>query len=147
MIPCDAYAQWCEYQGKRYAQGLGFVTVLDDVSYNPQFCYNELVHYRKGTEAWGTPLNFSLITGESEIKKNDQLTITPNPIYNSCVLDGLPHGEVEITIYNSLGEIVEVQMHNSSESLLIQANEWKAGIYFVHIISANGINIQKLIKL
>ncbi len=147
MSPCFASFPRCGYHGVRYAQGLGFVTMLDNVSSCLHCCYQRLVYYEKGSEVWGTPVNYSLLLEETEIEKRGKAIITPNPFHDLFKLINLPMGEIEIKVYNSLGEIVKVQKSNYSESTNIILNEQKAGIYFVHIVGANGSEIHKLIKL
>src|SRR3972149_4068812 len=69
---------WCIFALFTYAEGIGLASQVDDSS---NTCYNNyLVYYKKGSEMWGTPLDWYDITSlNSDNEQNYALTIYPNP--------------------------------------------------------------------
>jgi hypothetical protein len=85
-----------------------------------------------------------LTTSIAENTAATELAVTPNPS-NGNFLITLPNGisEGEIKIYNALGE--EIRALHASSSTPISLEGEAAGIYFVRLLTENGIYSQRLI--
>src|SRR5574343_202040 len=80
----------------------------------------------------------------SENFKNNELKIYPNPFNDYLKLSTETNLNIErITIYNSLGQIVNT---NTSNYDYIDVSKLKTGYYFIEIVSDEGKKIEKIIK-
>jgi hypothetical protein len=71
------------------------------------------------------------------------VTLYPNPNIGSFTLS-LPEEECDITVFNSLGQVMHHSQGNGLTTLNL--NELGNGVYFVTIKSANFTTPQKFIK-
>src|SRR5205823_3353767 len=95
----------CIYIDYQWADGLGQV-YADDEDQGPMYCqHDHLVYYKKGTETWGTPLNWSQIRGVSNLEKI-KIKIFPNPFRDELTINSLPVGMKEITVSDQVGKVV-----------------------------------------
>lgn len=83
-------------------------------------------------------------TLNSENFKNNELKIYPNPFNDYLKLSTETNLNIKtITIYNSLGQIVNT---NSSNFEHIDVSKLKTGYYFIEIVTNEGKKIEKIIK-
>ena len=69
--------------------------------------------------------------------------VSPNPV--SHQLSIAAKGLLSITVYNHLGQLV-LQRTVEENSLLLDVDSWSAGLYLIHITSATGTNVVKVVK-
>ncbi|MBL7916931.1 MAG: T9SS type A sorting domain-containing protein [Bacteroidia bacterium] len=86
--------------------------------------------------------NVSWCTGISEQALLNSYKLFPNPFSNQLTIDA--EEEVEITIINSLGQIVNV--YTFEKHGIINTSEFASGIYFVNMKGNSGMKSYKLIK-
>lgn len=91
----------------------------------------------------------------NEIRDFDfDFKITPNPVTKkkvTLVFKNLPANNYEIAIFDSMGRMMKTGKYNfdrkeSGAKIKIKLNNFKNGIYFVRVISENGIVEKKFIK-
>ena len=63
------------------------------------------------------------------------LSIAPNPIKNTFVVDNIAADAQSIRIVNTRGQTVETIIPNGQTSLSIDGNTWAVGMYFVVVNS------------
>ncbi len=86
--------------------------------------------------------NVSWCTGISEQALLNTYKLFPNPFSNQLNIDA--EEEVEITIINSLGQIINV--YTFEKHGIINTSEFASGIYFVNMKGNSGMKSYKLIK-
>ncbi len=141
---CVSYVMgWCIYPVYTYAKGIGLVSNVD----NGTTCYkNYLVYYQKGTEIWGTPLDWLAITNvNSDSQKKSAVDIFPNP---SSGIFSISSSEkiVGMEITDVLGEKVREFKFNPANKEIDLSGQSK-GIYFVKILDEKGNRSVKKIIL
>ena len=94
------------------------------------------------------PSNVQLSTTCTLITNNNlistDLIISPNPAYNFLTIYLKNYEIFEISIYNSLGQLVKELKHNITT---IDVSNLKKGTYFITVTSENSIETQKFIKI
>lgn len=136
----------CGFWDYFYAEGLGIVRIFDYTQF--PFCYDyQMVYYNKGSETWGTPLNWSLILSANEIGKND-FKIFPNP-FNDVLNIEFPDfkndpSKIEITDVN--GRLVKSLDSEEQQDLKIFTGDMKPGFYLLKIELGNNSFHYKLLK-
>jgi hypothetical protein len=88
----------------------------------------------------------SFTTGISEIAQNAQMLIYPNPSsdFITISLKNVENTHASIKIYNTNGSLVYTNTLNSNNQQ-INVSSFKAGIYFVELLSDNKTERQKII--
>jgi hypothetical protein len=69
----------------------------------------------------------------------------PNPVENMLYLDLNGSNEAEYVLFNQLGEEVLKGVFTQEKSVL-NTSEWRNGVYFIRVASANAIQTIKIIK-
>lgn len=83
------------------------------------------------------------VSGIDELDASS-ITIYPNPVSNYLKIEHSEKGNVDVTIYNALGEkIVETTF---SESIKVNTENFAKGIYIVEVKSKNRVVTKKLVK-
>ncbi|MDD4375055.1 MAG: T9SS type A sorting domain-containing protein [Bacteroidales bacterium] len=79
-----------------------------------------------------------------ELSREDKVWISPNPTSGTININGLEEGNVEVSIYNNLGQIVKKVSHTSKH---ISIEELTNGFYMA-VVSVDGkfVKQEKLIK-
>jgi hypothetical protein len=77
-----------------------------------------------------------------DINNNVDISITPNPAFNSFFINGL-NEIAKISIFDLNGKLI---YRNVSNNYHIDIKDYQSGIYIVKIESANETVIRKLIK-
>ena len=75
--------------------------------------------------------------GIETIDEGRGVKIYPNPVANNLIIDTLFSGNLQLQVFNQLGQIVLKQNQNTSSNLLDVSNLSK-GLYFLNINSENG---------
>jgi alpha-glucosidase (family GH31 glycosyl hydrolase) len=93
-------------------------------------------------------VKFSIGTAVNDRLDDEAITIYPNPTSGKFHMDGLKNNTtVEIRAYNIIGEQVICTRSTSkgqNETALEFGNQ-PAGVYFIHIITAHGTTIKKVV--
>ncbi|MEI6347665.1 MAG: CocE/NonD family hydrolase [Bacteroidota bacterium] len=87
------------------------------------------------------PLNSYIVGLNENVPQEDQFQIVPNPANESFSITNENYNE--INLYNING----VKIFTQQKSERYNLNFLPAGIYFVEIISSNGIRMMKLVKM
>ncbi|NOZ35993.1 MAG: T9SS type A sorting domain-containing protein [Chlorobi bacterium] len=86
-----------------------------------------------------------LFTGQLGSEDVPQIEICPNPFTSEIIIKGSTIKQVKI--YNQKGQLILLQKKQYQSNLLkIEASELLSGVYYVEIITAEGIVIRKIIK-
>jgi alpha-glucosidase len=96
----------------------------------------------------GFEVKFGDVMGIGNVLDDDAITIYPNPTAGKFYLDGLENNTtVEIRAYNTIGEqvICTRSTANGENGTAVELRNQPAGVYFIHIITANGTYIKKII--
>ena len=80
-------------------------------------------------------------TGEPNVL---DFNLFPNPVHNQLKLEMTQSLETNIYLYNAQGSLVKKQQFSGQTN--IEMNELAAGIYWLHIETANGVAIRKIVK-
>lgn len=71
-------------------------------------------------------------TGISESVQNNALSVFPNPASSTVNVAGLePANAVNVTVCNSLGEVVFMNTYRTTSVITIPTDTWSNGIYFI----------------
>ncbi len=96
------------------------------------------------SNVWKQPLS-ALISGTPEANTaRTELHIYPNPASENLIIQFNTKSKTDIVIHNTLGKIVfrETWLPDGSDQHIIDASNWKKGVYFLNIDN----DVQKLIK-
>lgn len=131
----------CLAWDRGYVEGLGCVFENYDNfdSENPSYSDFVLVYFKKGDEVWGEEL---ILVGVDENIERANVLVYPNPVQNQLNIECDFREEINIQIYNSLGQLMD-KTTNSSSPLAIDVDRYLSGIYFVQIVGNDGISIEK----
>lgn len=118
---------WCIYPIKTYVEDIGLVRSED--------CYiKNLVYYSKGTEIYGTPINFPSV---SELSSNQKVKVFPNP-GNGTLHVSSENKITKISITDMPGRFISVQDVNPNTSVHLDLSAINPGLYFITIWLENG---------
>jgi hypothetical protein len=80
--------------------------------------------------------------------KNNRIQVSPNPFFNNLNLRNLPNNQINISIFNFLGEMIYHEELDSIMSNHLIYMDCKPGVYLI-IIASKGkiISILKIIKI
>lgn len=73
----------------------------------------------------------------------ETVTVSPNPV--SHQLNIAAEGLMSLSVYNHLGQLIE-QRKTQENSVVLDADSWSAGLYLIHITSATGTKVVKVVK-
>ncbi len=110
-----------------YATGLGLIKE-EYIDYgNSSFYGKNLLYFKKGSQSWGTPLEF--IGLEEELL--EPLMLYPNPASDWVEIE-LPKGSngIEISVLNQLGQVLKQQVISGPKSR-ISIEDLPAGVYLL----------------
>jgi hypothetical protein len=83
--------------------------------------------------------------GTGKVHRTDEITIYPNPNNGVFNVD-MPSGEsCEISIFNSLGEIIFKTRSDDQPQITLDLQKEQAGIYFMHMVTQNDLKVFKLV--
>jgi hypothetical protein len=75
---------------------------------------------------------------------NTNFTIVPNPINNVCTVNSNTGSIKNIEVYNSNGQLLQLNTFKKSTSMQIDLSTVSNGLYFIKINSANGSAVKKV---
>lgn len=127
---------WCIHPIITYAENIGLLRSED--------CYlKDLVYYSKGTEVWGSPINFPSV---KELNSLHKIEIFPNP-GNGIININSENKFSDISISDMTGRIILNQKINNENNIQLNLPEINSGIYFINIRFENGTTFsEKWIK-
>ena len=86
----------------------------------------------------------NLLSASSHEFDNKQVRIYPNPVSEAIHIDGLDGNKYRVTILNGMGQIM---LDNELDTNVINLKNLSNGVYFINIISSNGMTLSnKIIK-
>ncbi len=88
-------------------------------------------------------IKYDLGLAVNEVGKDASLVIYPNPCSSNSIIHISNTGEATLTIYNSMGEMMN--SNNISSSSTISTLNWSAGMYFIHLQYGNSSAVAKLV--
>ncbi len=104
--------------------------------------YNEMVHYTVNFHIQESDISFESYS--ANFVENNKITLNPNPVSNTLIIDGLA-GNEDIIINNIVGrEIYSAQI--TAKTAFVNFSSQAKGIYFISIIKNNERYVYKLIK-
>ena len=103
--------------------------------------YNVTVTDVNGCVSESLPFNHTYV-GLDELSKNKPLSVYPNPVQNELFID--LQGFYSVTIFNTLGEIVEVYPEGTNA---VNVESLNAGMYFVHVNQGGTSYVAKIKKM
>lgn len=127
-----------------YLEGIGLF--IEDHGGGP-FCYvKNLVYYSKGSETWGTPINWeTLLNVESSVSKNE-FAVFPNPSKGKISVS-FTSDIYRLDISDILGKVIYQSSGNGNSTHEIDLSAQPRGIYFLKITDENeNQSVSKLIK-
>ena len=95
----------------------------------------QLIYFKKGDEEWG---NEHVITATSELTKNHNLIVYPNPSNNYLNIsldEGVSNSSIQI--YNMNGQLLLSRALNSN-TIRIDVSDFINSLYFVHQLDGAG---------
>jgi hypothetical protein len=93
------------------------------------------------------PIYVDICTGLNQTVSSDlHLDVYPNPFGHklSIILDQ-DRTDVEVEIFNTSGQITAAQLF-SGKILEMETNTWPAGMYYIRVLTTDGIAVRKVIK-
>jgi len=87
------------------------------------------------------------IGGGINDNKTVQFNIYPNPLNESAIIElNEFHNEIELSLLNIKGQLIKQQTYLNSQSITLNRDNLKAGIYFMKIKTDNNlIGVRKLV--
>lgn len=122
------------------AEGLGVTYTGSEDMF--EWGFIKLVYYKKGTEVWGTPLDFTSV----EDNPADELDVFPNPVRSgeNMVVSNLGEGSHSIEIFNALGtKVYNIEDIYYNHSFKIE--NLPTGMYFIIIRTGTESIMKKII--
>jgi hypothetical protein len=88
-------------------------------------------------------------TSLTEFENSISVQTNPNPFYAECKLSApeLKGKTVEVIIYDINGKIIEKNMISNCNGEYVLGNNYKSGIYLLHLTSGNKSHVGKIIKM
>ncbi len=74
------------------------------------------------------------------------ITLFPNPTDGMISVQGLPSGNITISVFNTLGETVMVQKIPPSPDFMLDLSKFVPGTYYIRFSSANSVVTKAIIK-
>lgn len=142
---CIAYPTGnCIFPRNSYAHGLGLVSIYDmGIPGWPCHDYH-LIYFRKGTETWGTPLNWSVILN-SESLDNREFVVFPNPAKDILTLKNLPASAPEVKIFSLQGIQLWSAKTGNSQEMTVCVKDFARGICILELETATGPIFTRLV--
>ena len=69
--------------------------------------------------------------------------VSPNPVSSQLTIAA--EGLLNVAVYNHLGQLV-LQKTTEESTLTLDVDSWSAGLYLVHLTSATGTKVVKVVK-
>jgi hypothetical protein len=119
------------------------VSTLDEGDYTYKYCV--LPVYAAGVCA-GTPDKKCVdVTFHISVKEfTSGVSIAPNPAYNNITIKAKSNFHT-VEIVSFLGQII-LSQSNETDNATLDVSQFTSGVYFVRVISENGISVQKFVK-
>lgn len=115
-------------------------------------CYGEsMVYFKKGSETWGSPLNWVTILTDEELNDpSSHFTVFPNPATDFTDIElvtSTMNSRFHINVIDIRGETVQKHvLQRGEQSLRISTAELSRGIYFLQLLQGgSAIATKKLV--
>ena len=84
----------------------------------------------------------------SNLSSANNINIYPDPAHDKLYIEnnGTQNGEASVTIYNTLGQVMNVAMSSSNATTTVSINELPAGVYYLQYRNGNEQKNVKFIK-
>ncbi len=79
----------------------------------------------------------------NQAENSDSFRVYPNPVNDKLTVEW--NGKAEITVCNSLGQII-ISEKDAVSSLEIDTQHWQTGIYLLSVQHGNSIVFRKIVK-
>lgn len=124
------------------------LSFYENQGFNKEFFFQ----YKIGTESnldpgivWYDNLYFHQNVLEIGAFNKDKTLVFPNPAKGFWQIQSQNHFMDSIEVYDVLGKLVRVSKPNNNQAT-ITAEGLTAGLYFAHITTENGVQVQRLLK-
>lgn len=129
--PCiENGLNWCVNPYYYYAEGIG-MTEKSEGSACP---YTYLSYFLKGTETYGTPVDWSILLSANENEFEHKISVYPNPAVNEVSIKSNVAGE--LSVYNSNGQ--KVFIYELQNETSVKISHLPPGIYFYSVTNDKG---------
>jgi len=138
--PCDNYSLYIEGIGGPFWD-------KDGCSFSNSDHYYP-VYFKKGTEDWGTPIDFDSLTS-IQIKESNKLSVSvfPVPFQDILIIEYGISGTITYRLYNLLGENLSAGIFTNGR-IVINTAEVPSGFYFVEVRNIEGQkSTRKILKM
>jgi hypothetical protein len=107
-----------------------------------------LKYYKKGSETWGTPYNFDLLSNTKEVISAIQpIQITPNPATHQATIEmeeAMRNGY--LTVFDMTGKVVYEASLSNENTVDLSVRDWMSGVYLIRIVGEERVWSGKLVK-
>jgi hypothetical protein len=107
-----------------------------------------LKYYKKGSETWGTPYDFDLLSNTKEVISAIQpIQITPNPATHQATIqmeETMRNGY--LTVFDMTGKVVYEASLANENTVDLSVRDWMSGVYLVRIVGEERVWSSKLVK-
>lgn len=87
----------------------------------------------------------SIVTATSGIFKNQEVTVFPNPFNNRITVSINNSIDNKVEVLSLLGEVI-FKTNTSQETLEVDLNSFKSGVYMVRVTNENGVVTKEVLK-
>lgn len=89
-----------------------------------------------------------VVTGNAELEKKGQISISPNPVTNLLTIDlsGLTSPATEIFVQDAFGKRIQTIANTGGKTLVFDSSKLTTGIYFIQVKSAEKANAYRFVK-
>jgi hypothetical protein len=133
------------YDEKEYIEGAGGPY---DAGWGFSPSSYRLKYYKKGSETWGTPYNFDLLSNTKEVISAIQpIQITPNPATHQATIqmeEAMRDGY--LTVFDMTGKVIYEASLTNENAVDLSVRDWMSGVYLVRIVGDERVWSGKLVK-
>jgi hypothetical protein len=92
------------------------------------------------------PITANVVTSLGEITLEQSINIFPNPMQNQLTINSTYNGQLNVRLYNLLGQPTAVDQINNNGSIQINTTELPEGVYLLELTNGTERILKKIIK-
>jgi len=129
-----------------FKPGIGLISSIYPINFGDDAEMVQLYYYKKGSQTWGTSIDFDIKKGTQEVTAQNSLSIYPNPVHDRVTIEWNEHKPAPFALYDLIGKEVLSSTLNQGKNEL-ELSSLPSGIYFYSVQSPTGaLRVGKIIQ-